>query len=640
MAPTEEDVAWFKSTFHPIPRAALPDDCIEYTIYALSPSLDANNESETRLRLKEVQKCASDLQKKWLRDYIWQRQAFGLEIQKDDGEVRGSQVQGVNETSNTWPGLSFLRGRTEYGDSIEDEWVVVWLLRQISTNFSDVWIKVTDNDGEFLLIEASGSLPAWLEPDVAENRVWINNGQLKIIKPASDARSAKRTEEKISASDARGIILEEPKRLMHSSLMEEEAFYRLRNYPSQIKANMHHAIAKVPRTVAFLLKSSPAYIAPAVEAFYLRDPIALKRLNAESESSSLPILPTDLVNVSVRFPKVAYAQLKSQDFSAPPALQSMTAKSTDLAESAAAETGMKVTCGFEMLLTDSTHQDKGPVREMQLLLEDLESGEETLPSDEDIAKWDKKQDDEQWLDIDFNDLEQELAGKAKAESGKKREFGDKSAHENLQRIVKQFEDFMNDEKAGVDGAGMFDDDDDLDDDDDNDDDEIDSDDEDKNASFGEDEFSKLMQEMMGMPPEVMSELMKGKLGPEAAMSEAGRLAKERSQPTDADATGADSDEEFEAHMKQIEAELRNGGALSLSEPPGQARAVKDGDGSDLSDDDLDDNDIDANLVKNLLESFKAQAGGAGPSGNLMGLMGAAMARDDREAGPSGSKSKR
>lgn len=28
-----------------------------------------------------------------------------------------------------------------------------------------------DSDGEFLLIEAAGTLPAWIEPDVADNRV-------------------------------------------------------------------------------------------------------------------------------------------------------------------------------------------------------------------------------------------------------------------------------------------------------------------------------------------------------------------------------------------------------------------------------------------------------------------------------------
>ena len=550
--------------------------------------------------------------------------------------------------------MSYLRGRTEYGDSIEDEWVIVWLLREISEEFDDAWSKVTDNDGEFLLIEASGSLPAWLEPDVAENRVWINAGQLKIIKPASDSRSTKRTEETITLADAHQVILRERKRLMHSTLMEEEAFYRLRNYPKQISENTHHALARIPRSIAFLLNQSPAYIAPAVEAFYLRDPISLKKLNTTASSSVLPIAPTDLVTVGVRFPKVAYAQLKSQDFPPPAALSSMSSMAADWANDSKtiAETGMKITAGFAMLLSDTAHQDKPSVREMKLLLEDIESGEETLPTDAAISTWSKQQDDEKWLDINFDDLDQELGGKSKSTSTKKPEFGDKSAQENLQRIVKQFESFMNDEKAGVDGAGMFDDEDDFNDLDSDSDDELG---EDKDASFGEDDFTKLMQEMMGMPPEVMSELMKGALGADAAVSQAGKFAAERSNTKKSgdasDTAGKEEEEdpEFEAHMRQLEAELRESGALDLSGGDAKARKLKDGttaEDSDLSSDDgeFDDNDIDINLAKNLLESFKAQAGMAGPTGNLMGLMGARMPRDDRneddkteQAGPSGTK---
>lgn len=41
-------------------------------------------------------------------------------------------------------------------------------------------------------------------------------------------------------------------------------------------------------------------------------------------------------------------------------------------------------------------------------------------------------------------------------------------------------------------------------------------------------------------------------------------------------------------------------------------------------------DIDFNLAKNLLESFKSQAGTAGPGGNLLGMMGIRLPRDDKD----------
>ncbi|EXJ73704.1 uncharacterized protein A1O5_03466 [Cladophialophora psammophila CBS 110553] len=647
MPTTEEDIAWFRSTFHPIPKPALPDDCIEYSLYIISPSLDPSHDSELRLRLREVQKYATDLHRHYLKDYIWQRQGFSLELNKEDG-------------------LSFLRGQTEYGDSVEDEWAIVWLLRELTNKFNDLWVKVTDSDGEFLLIEASGTLPSWLEPDVAENRVWIHDGQLKIIKPANASRSSKRTEEKLSLSQAREIIVNEPKRLMHSISMEEEAFFRLRNYPAQISENMHHALIAIPRKLAYLLHHKPAYIAPAVEAFYLRDPIALKPLQNKENKDKLVFAPEDFVTVSVKFPRVAYAQIKSQEFPAPAVFVDAMPSGTDPKAYVRAETGMKVTCGFEMLVSDPQHQDRPAVREMKMLLDDLDSGDEVLPSETEIATWDQREDDEKWLDIGFDDLENELGGRQgqTGGKGKKTGFGDKAAQENLQRIVKQFEEFLNDDKAGPDGAGLFDEDSDNDFDDDGlDEDDEDEDDEgeDKEASFGEDEFSKMMQEMMGMPPEVMKEIMTGKLGPGAqdpANRSALRPPEVRDLDTMDDDEEAEGDADMQTFMKQMEAELRGHGALDLgsSSSAGKQKAIKDytpeaekqnadeDEPYELSSDDDIDNEIDVNLARNLLESLKAQAGKAGPGGNLMGMMGLRMPKDeldedddDDQAGPSGMR---
>lgn len=71
--------------------------------------------------------------------------------------------------------ITFLRGRTIFGDSIEDEWVIVFLLRELTKKHKDLWVRVVDSDGEFLLVEAAGSLPAWLEPEVADHRVRLTS---------------------------------------------------------------------------------------------------------------------------------------------------------------------------------------------------------------------------------------------------------------------------------------------------------------------------------------------------------------------------------------------------------------------------------------------------------------------------------
>ena len=49
--------------------------------------------------------------------------------------------------------------------------MVVYLLRELTKKHKNIWAKVADSDGQFLLVEAAGVLPAWLEPEIADNRV-------------------------------------------------------------------------------------------------------------------------------------------------------------------------------------------------------------------------------------------------------------------------------------------------------------------------------------------------------------------------------------------------------------------------------------------------------------------------------------
>lgn len=92
MAPmSEEDLEWFKSTFHPIPKPEIPDDSVDYSLYYIpsSPAPAVVDEvAETRARLVEVQRTSAELVKDLLKDYIWQRESFRLEITKDDGAQR------------------------------------------------------------------------------------------------------------------------------------------------------------------------------------------------------------------------------------------------------------------------------------------------------------------------------------------------------------------------------------------------------------------------------------------------------------------------------------------------------------------------------------------------------------------------
>ena len=416
---------------------------------------------------------------------------------------------------------------------------------------------------------------------------------------------------------------------MHSQGIEDEAFYRLRNYPKQIADNLHSALVTIPRKVAFLLHLKPAYVSPAVETFYIRDPIALRPLQSQ-DTTKLNFVPDDLVTVSIKFTKVGYAQLKSQDFEPPAVWKEKLPKDKTSKAYDRAEVGMKLACGFEMLLSDTHNQDKPAVREIKLVLEDIEMGDESLPTNEEIEEnYSKQDDDESWLNISFEDLEGELKGKSHRDAKVKvGEFGDKSAQENLQRIVSQFEAFLNDDSAGFDGAELINE---FGSDDSDEGDELSSEGEDQETSFDDEEFSRMMQEMMGLPS--------------GNGTSSSTVTKGRVQEISSDYE--DDREEIEKISKQIEAELNETGILDQIKGTGKAStsnlrsikekgkaAVRDADSQEddeeVDEEDIDGGDIDINLARNLLESLKSQGGAAGPASNLLGLMEMRPPRYDRE----------
>ncbi|KAF7928875.1 uncharacterized protein EAE97_009717 [Botrytis byssoidea] len=640
----DNDFKGFNEGFNGFPKR-LPDDCVEYSLYIIDSKL--KSQKDLLSKLEDVRKESLKLLKDLTKDYIWQRDGFKVEMKNEKGSM-------------------YLNGITNYGDSVEDEWLIVYILKELSSQFPTLWIKVVDSDGEFLLIEAANALPRWLNPEIADNRVWIHNNALHIIPLRAITDSSTKTP---TAPISRSLTLEEahktisstPEILIHSPMIEEEAFYRLRNYPAQIAASLHHARITIPRKVAYILHLRPTAIAPAVEAFYLRDPIALKPL--QSLSSKLAFPPKDLVTVSARFTKVLYAQLKSQQFSTPIAWKDVLAppkNGAGLDNLTRLEMGMKVTSGFEMLVTDPKNADYRSVREINILLEDLEEDASNLPNDDEILTWNDnmREDDEKWLDINFEDFERELDGKNKDKksaagipgafgpeppSG----FGDAKTEADLKKMVERFEAFLNDDDAGPDGAEMdeMDDDDDDDEDEDDDDDDIDDDDseEDKDVSFDEVEFAKMMREMMGMPTDDIDQ--------PASRSKPGNSRRVEEIDSDDEDEEGDEMEEIQKVMKRMEAELNEAGALNLDPTPSKIAALagkgmgtekgkqrEEVDEEDEEEEESDEElDIDFNLAKNLLESFKSQGGMAGPGGNLLGMMGMKLPRDEDDEGRSRGK---
>lgn len=91
--------------------------------------------------------------------YIWHKQPFNLSLSP------------VPFASTSAPTIEFLEGKVNCTDCVDDEWFVVWLLKQISIEWPTAVISIEDADGEFMLIEAAEVLPKWVTPSNATNRV-------------------------------------------------------------------------------------------------------------------------------------------------------------------------------------------------------------------------------------------------------------------------------------------------------------------------------------------------------------------------------------------------------------------------------------------------------------------------------------
>ena len=175
------------------PLPSIPEDTLHYTLHLASTA----EEDESSLAVLISDYVQSLLIQPWL----WNKDAWELKV-----------VEGCKHK---------LEGRMRVGDAVDDEWLVVWLLREVSKRWKDLVIRcvriaqlsrtpdflapvsvdqvtdhsIRDTDGEFLLIEAANELPAWVSPENAENRVgqlsrslliadgkvWLKDGHLHLV---------------------------------------------------------------------------------------------------------------------------------------------------------------------------------------------------------------------------------------------------------------------------------------------------------------------------------------------------------------------------------------------------------------------------------------------------------------------------
>ncbi|KAG0378277.1 hypothetical protein BGX24_004297, partial [Mortierella sp. AD032] len=293
-------------------RRAIADDTVSYAIYLLTSQSTAtdfttqiqdpqqhNATVVTALESVQLAKTLiSSIVAEVAKDYIWHKDAFSLSVAS--GQGKGST------------GQPYLRGQTRFGDSIDDEWLVVHLLREITKRIPGSVARVQDNDGEFLLIEAADHIPAWLDPENSDNRVFIYQGNLHIIPIATTADEKKSFPSTLGSKSRSPKLLDALDLIRSSSTAsanissttttttssiightqistlagariqqaalgpllpdsQEHASFATR----KIQEQRHFARCQIPVQVARILKARPELVSRAAEAFYTRDAVAM-----------------------------------------------------------------------------------------------------------------------------------------------------------------------------------------------------------------------------------------------------------------------------------------------------------------------------------------------------------------------------
>ncbi|RDD39873.1 Protein ecdysoneless-like protein [Trichoplax sp. H2] len=313
---------------------------VEYRIY-----------SADLLTSQDVPKCNEQLQDRrsqyitylgsYLVEYIWHNESFNLRV--------------IPPTAAC---PAHLYGSTEFADNIDDEWFIVFLLWKITSTWDDVIVSIWDNDEQFLLIEAANDLPSWLEPNTSDNRVFIYNGLLQIIPlPNTPAELSSLPVGQLSIGKALAIVTSQKVNTVASSPIQQAILNRIEEYPEKLVLNKHRAHLYVPANVAYILKTRPGLLSPAVQAFYERDPLDLKVCRLMKHFP-----PDTCIKAEITFTRCLYAQLLQQKFK-PDKRSSWKLPSQYHPEYKAYELGMKLACGFEILC--SRHESKSGVATQQ-----------------------------------------------------------------------------------------------------------------------------------------------------------------------------------------------------------------------------------------------------------------------------------
>jgi hypothetical protein len=364
--------------------------------------IEYENSKNSNILLKEKEFMMNKLKSLWeeiqeiisslASEYFWHDEGIHWEV--------------IDKTAN--PFNAFISGKIRFGDGIEDEWFVLRLLKVLTKQNYSLVCSIFDTDGDFILIEGAEVLPEWLEPENSKNRVFIHEGSVKII-PIEKFKTEPSLQEALKFVRSVCPVHEEINEVIKVKVFDEQ--------------KLHKARVRIPLKIAKILTLKKQLVGAAISSFYNREPESMKACALMNHfnpwKSGGPMVLT-----TIPMTRIQFAQLACQEFIAPSNdFVNFDMKSCE--NPVAAELGMKLTCGFEILISNDEPKfiSKNIFEELSNSVQD--EIENFLGSQiEGNFICDETEDDLSWMEISEDFLDSELKSKLSLNEVEKTELID------------------------------------------------------------------------------------------------------------------------------------------------------------------------------------------------------------------------
>ncbi|GMG19544.1 unnamed protein product [Ambrosiozyma monospora] len=162
-------------------------------------------------------------------------------------------------------GFHYIYGELVYGDYLNDLWLVTKILQGFTSRDSNIYVRLFDQDGEFLLIEGSDHLDEWMDPISGTNRIWIHDLKFKII--GNDYFPDKG----LTLLQALRFIEETPYKFLNPESLNRYLIQKLCSFPEECLKNLFVEEVKVSQLLFdSVLASKPTYVANAAFNFKMK----------------------------------------------------------------------------------------------------------------------------------------------------------------------------------------------------------------------------------------------------------------------------------------------------------------------------------------------------------------------------------